>query len=133
MAFDDILEHLGEFGTYQKRAVAFMFLISVPGAWHKFAQVFFAAEIDYWCATPENPSSINCTLDEVQCIDILRNQTILQYEEQYEIGSVNDKCTRHYGTENNATIECETGWIYDHTQYEFTIIEDVSIVQVTRL
>ena len=107
MAFDDILKHLGEFGTYQKRAIAFMFLMNAAGAWHKFAQVFFAAEIDYWCATPENHSSINCTLDidETQCID---------------------ECTQHYGTDDNATIECETGWIYDHTQYELTIIEDVS-------
>ena len=67
MKFDEILTQLGAFGPYQRRTYFLLCLISIPGAWHKLVQVFFAGKSDYWCssapptAVESAGNGINCT------------------------------------------------------------------------
>ena len=60
MKFDDILTHLGDFGTYQRRIYFVLIIVAIPCALHTFSMVFLAAKTDYWCATPELNSN-NCS------------------------------------------------------------------------
>lgn len=63
--FDDILPHIGEFGTYQ----IILFLLTAPFcfflAFSYFSQVFITLIPDHWCAVPELNNS-GLTIQEMQ-------------------------------------------------------------------
>ena len=125
MKFDEILTYLGAFGPYQRRVYFLLCLISIPGAWHKLAQVFFAGESEFWCA--------NAMLNETE----LSQQNAPTWNQDVKNGPDGSIGTcfvyNRTGVEQmtNITAEgdlhpCDSGWEFEHTQYQSTIIEDVS-------
>ncbi len=139
MLFDEILEHLGDFGPYQRRTFFLVWLMAVPTTWHLMLQVFTAGHSDHWCFAPET-NNIDCfywNLTESECEDAVKGATIpVKNTEEYE------SCHRYNltGTDfqfypgvdptlyTNSTIPCDAGWIYDRSQYKSTIIMDVCII-----
>ena len=53
MKFDSILDHVGAFGTYQRRVYFVLTLVAIPSALHTFSPVFLSAKTDHWCTVPE--------------------------------------------------------------------------------
>jgi len=47
MAYDHVLERLGEFGRYQARIYFLLCLPAISCAFHKLAWVFLGAKVDY--------------------------------------------------------------------------------------
>ena len=140
MHFDEIIKYLGAFGPYQKRVYFLLCLLSIPGAWHKLGQVFLGGKVDHWCATPQLDNTVNCTywkLDEQQCLEAKRDAAIPPNSdpdgaflyarcEKYNLTGVPfypGIITTDY---TNETLSCDAGWDYDTSQYESTIITDVS-------
>ncbi|XP_022082249.1 organic cation transporter protein-like [Acanthaster planci] len=81
MKFDIILNHVGTFGTYQRRIYFVMTLVAIPSALHTFSPVFLSAKTDHWCTAPEliryrdNCSSLPLD-DPDQCSAFLKSISI---------------------------------------------------------
>ena len=69
MEFDEVLQHIGDFGKYQKIVYFTACLTSLSGAINNLGIVFLAGTPDHWCAIPELN---NLSLSK----DVLRNLTI---------------------------------------------------------
>ena len=134
MHFDRILGLLGEFGPYQRRIFFLICLVSVPGAFHKLAQVFLGASSDHWCAVPEwdNQDCTAWNLTDAECELAKKNASIPQSD-----GEGYDQCERynvtgvsfHPGLDpRNLSVEgCLDGWVFDTSQYQTTIKTDVRV------
>jgi hypothetical protein len=62
MDFDELLPHVGEFGTYQKILFVLMIPFAFFVAWVYFSQIFITLVPEqYWCRVPELE---NLTIDE---------------------------------------------------------------------
>nr|XP_006822664.1 PREDICTED: organic cation transporter protein-like [Saccoglossus kowalevskii] len=130
--FDNILEYLGEFGTYQKRCYYLLCLMAILPASHAFAQVFLAAETDHWCYVPELDED-GCSLNNsvMFCQDMMKNHSIPLEESsnQCDSGLVYSNCERYENkTYTNYTIKCNHGWIYDRSQYKSTVFQEFDLV-----
>ncbi|XP_077977753.1 organic cation transporter protein-like [Glandiceps talaboti] len=147
LQFDDILKYLGEFGPYQRRRYFLLCLMAIIPAFHAFAQVFLAAETDYWCRVPELQSyrDDNCTSEGVPdetCIESLKNFSIpveassdscgnsFTYSNCYRYNITNIK----YGADKvitdytNDTKKCDYGWEYDRSQYKSSVFQEFDLV-----
>lgn len=136
MFFDELLQHLGEFGPYQRRVYFLACLMVIPTAWHIAIQVFTAGYTDFWCKIPEW-DDIDCkkwNLTDTECDEAKRDAGLPPGQ-----GNVPyDQCARYnvsgvdfYPGLNSSvfdeTLKCDAGWEYDLSQYKSTIITDVSI------
>ena len=140
--FDNIIQELGEFGKYQRRMLLLVFCMALPVSMHAFVQVFLAAPSDHWCAFPQDTQRSNCSdwtfpfPTATTCEDAKKDLLIPKtdtgsYEQcvRYNISLENsfgddDELGR---TTNDTTIACDIGWSYDHSEYESTIVQSVSI------
>ncbi|XP_071963436.1 organic cation transporter protein-like [Antedon mediterranea] len=144
MKFDEILiNHLGEFGLYQKRIYFIIALLGTTTMFHQVVQVFYSPSIDHWCKTPDllpqNCSQWVGDIDEATCNVLKYNATIPPDSDETNLRE--DYCRRcvvKYSDFDVDTVrcnlsdpsleECEDGWEYDHSQYSSTIIEDFDLV-----
>ncbi|XP_033625329.1 organic cation transporter protein-like [Asterias rubens] len=142
MHFDEILNHIGTFGRYQKMIFFFVCVFSLPMSYHQFAQVFLAPDTAHWCATPQLTEP-NCSLyskvsdDYSLCLEERKNLSIPRDEKGKFDGCLR---YRHFGEEDallyenetegfwNETIGCDAGWEYDRSQYHTTVVQDFDVV-----
>ncbi len=87
MLFDDLLiQHLGQFGRYQKWLCFLLSLIGIPVAFNNMEIVFLAAVPDFWC----QPADVPVLKDLPQ--DIVYNVTMPWMYKDENI--VRDNCHR---------------------------------------
>ncbi|XP_077988630.1 organic cation transporter protein-like [Glandiceps talaboti] len=144
--FDDILKHVGEFGTYQKRAYHLLCLVGIIAAFHAFAQVFLVAETDHWCNVPEldgyeETYCVNTTT-KATCLETMKNLSIPREENsgncessflysnchRYDVSNISFYPGMDITKYTNNTIGCDYGWKYDRTQYKSTIFQEYDLV-----
>ena len=141
--FDEILLDVGGFGPFQLRIWLGTCLVFFSAAMFNLAQVFLGRESDHWCLAPEL-DAFNCnrwSLDETQCTEVTKSIAIplskySDFKHEYE------QCIRYNLTGvcleewfpgwnitdyTNVTMECDSGWVYDTTQFKTTIISEVSL------
>ncbi|XP_038075240.1 organic cation transporter protein-like [Patiria miniata] len=137
MHYEDILNHIGPLGKYQKLLVFALFLVSIPPPFHFIGQVFLAANTDHWCAVPAS-QMINCSqLQLAECQEEQKSYSI-PYEIDDDKNKVYSSCERYVMNDEdvgrnmsfNSTdvISCDAGWKFDHSSYKSTINEDFSLV-----
>ncbi|KAI8481418.1 hypothetical protein Bbelb_408530 [Branchiostoma belcheri] len=133
--YDEILKHVGEFGTYQKRMCFFAFLPSLSVSMHMLAMAFLAATPEHRCRAPEAEAlaaRYNWTKPE------LLNRTI-PWKQDDEGRWVRDSCKRYdlttvglndsYGNRSDWNVtSCDAGWMYDLSQYKTSITIENDIV-----
>ncbi|XP_078704011.1 organic cation transporter protein-like [Branchiostoma floridae x Branchiostoma belcheri] len=133
--YDEILKHVGEFGTYQKRMCFFAFLPSLSVSMHMLAMAFLAATPEHRCRAPEAEAlaaRYNWTEPE------LLNRTI-PWKQDDEGRWVRDSCKRYdlttvglndsYGNRSDWNVtSCDAGWMYDLSQYKTSITIENDIV-----
>ncbi|CAH1802005.1 unnamed protein product [Owenia fusiformis] len=140
--FDGILDEIGGMGRYQILAIFLLALLEIPGAFHNINYVYIGAKQDHFCAPSPELSALNLTKDE------LRNYTIPyevkdgtreymkcgQFRRNYSSIGRNDVqlwldeyIKENYTQPDDLPIgEC-SGWLYDTSIYQTTIISEVSI------
>ncbi|XP_038048035.1 organic cation transporter protein-like isoform X2 [Patiria miniata] len=135
MHFDKILVLLGEFGPYQKRIFFLICLLSVPGAFHKLAQVFLGAGADHWCAVPEWKDQ-DCTawnLSATECQLAKKNASIPRgkdgaFEQCQRYNITGERFYPGLDPRNLTSEGCVDGWDFDTSQYKSTIKMDFALV-----
>ncbi|XP_012259249.2 organic cation transporter protein-like [Athalia rosae] len=60
MGYDDVIQHMGDFGRYQRRIYFLLCLPAISCAFHKMGGVFLTAKTDFRCALP-NEITTNST------------------------------------------------------------------------
>ncbi|XP_038078934.1 organic cation transporter protein-like [Patiria miniata] len=151
MHFDEILEHVGTFGRYQKLTFLIVCLMAVPMSYHQLAQVFLAPDTDHWCAVPELLEP-NCSAlagagppDSTaysRCMEARKNISIPRKKGKFlqcyrYVLDANDDVSGAAGdgyinetikTSSNKTMKCDAGWEYDRSQYHTTVVQDFNLV-----
>ncbi|XP_071956471.1 organic cation transporter protein-like [Antedon mediterranea] len=133
MKFDDLVKYVGEFGFYQKAIIATMCLSNIPAAFHQMGQIFFAANVDFWCTTSEFesidcPSSWNftkqqCEKEKLSFLMPTEGEGCLRFTNTTtESFLAGDKPTGNW-----PISRCEH-WNYDRTDYKSTIIQEWDLV-----
>ncbi len=156
MKFDDILiDHVGEFGRYQKLIVLIISLTSIVAVFNGIDIVFAGATPKYWCEPPANVRGLqNLTREELFNLTsplITETDGTLSYDvcQQYDYSGNGNLTYTHvlededagdanatFGRSINRQVniprtihKCQT-WIYDKSQYLSTTVTQVSIIQI---
>uniref|UniRef100_T1JAS4 Major facilitator superfamily (MFS) profile domain-containing protein n=1 Tax=Strigamia maritima TaxID=126957 RepID=T1JAS4_STRMM len=133
MRFDDILKHLGDFGTYQKRVYYLVCIPIIFSAFHKLIWVFLGAVPPHRCLIPQFDVITNPVYDIPTKI---LNQSIPWDEKnlrwsQCEIYNVDENYSYFYGDtadrDDRLVSKCEET-VYDFSQYQSTIVSEYNLV-----
>lgn len=141
--FDSVLESLGAEGRYQT-VLYYLLCIpaTIPAAFLAFNQVFLSATPGHWCQIPqlanltiENRKALaipfdgtkysSCTMYHVDYNQILP-ETILA-----GIWPANTSLSQPVVDSTWPVVNCLYGWEYDKTQYDATLVTEVSLFFIT--
>nr|XP_054753097.1 solute carrier family 22 member 21-like [Lytechinus pictus] len=140
MQFDEILKDIGEFGPYQKRIFAIVVILLFTVSWTQMISVFMNSTVDHWCKTPEWDSGCeqyglsgeDCELAK-KTGSIPSNYTSdgkLEYAqcEKYNVSGVGFWSGIDPSNYSRETMSCDSGWVYDDSQFESTTVTDFDLV-----
>lgn len=137
--FDSVLEYLGAEGRYQT-VLYYLLCIpaTVPAAFLAFNQVFLSATPGHWCQIPE---LANLTVDYRKSLGIPHDGTKYSSCSMYHVdfSQVLPEVILAGNWPSNTTLpllpvansawpvtNCLHGWEYDKTQYDATLVTEVS-------
>ena len=135
--FDDILPHIGEMGRYQMGFYLLMCIPTIPAAFLAFNQVFLSAEPAHWCFVPDlADSGLNATQRRALSIprkdlgsgleDVIVYERCLQYDVNFtELKWRNGGEWPEEADRDWPKVTCQTGWEYDRSEYENTLVTEV--------
>ncbi|XP_060535422.1 solute carrier family 22 member 13 [Cylas formicarius] len=119
--FDDLFEHIGDFGYYQ----VFLFLMMIPFAffvaWVYFSQIFITLVPErHWCWVPE---LANLTVEERIALAIPPDGDVLDRCHVYDV-NFTDLVARGVARSDPAwsKVPCRHGWEYNTTEVPYSTI-----------
>jgi MFS transporter, OCT family, solute carrier family 22 (organic cation transporter), member 4/5 len=124
MNYDDVLVHLGKFGSYQKRTYILLCLPVILCAFHKLSGVFLLAVPNHRCQLPGEPSNNTYELP----IDVLN--TSFPFDGEKRTFSQCDYFTNNYYNDNNTTkavSQC-SDYVWDTSKYESSAVKSFLLV-----
>ncbi|XP_071113439.1 organic cation transporter protein-like [Haliotis cracherodii] len=125
MKFDNILEHLGEFGSYQKRLYLLVCLSAISIAFQTLLPVFYLAVPDFRCAAPGLAN--DSYKSQGTAHDVIINGSV-PWERDDDGVTMLSKCNVYSNlTAGNETRQCTT-WVYDETTFTSTALAQFNIV-----
>ncbi|XP_071114254.1 organic cation transporter protein-like [Haliotis cracherodii] len=125
MKFDTILEHLGEFGPYQKRLYLMVCVPAITCAFQSLLPVFSMALPNFRCATP---GLANDTYkSQGQGHDVIVNGSIPWDRDEDGVSTLSECSVYTNLTAGNDTREC-TSWVYDKTTFTSTAQSEFNFV-----
>lgn len=119
--FDDVLESVGSYGSYQKWLIGAVFVpISFFAAVTMNLMLFQVVEPDHWCYVP-GPTNTTLTKEEWKALTIPRNLESNTYHKcaMYGVEWSDNNHTTYAIT--NETRECSNGWEHDASQFSATV------------
>lgn len=136
--FDAVLNHLGAEGRYQT-VLYYLICIpaTIPAAFLAFNQVFLSATPAHWCRVPQLEAA-NWTLAQRKAVSIpfvqgkydecsMYNLNYTAVAGWFQERGGGEELHRLWLEVNNAsTGPCQYGWEYDKTDYEATLVTEVS-------
>ncbi|KAG8232379.1 hypothetical protein J437_LFUL012779 [Ladona fulva] len=121
MGYDDVLEHLGEFGRYQKRVYFLLCIPTISCALHKLASVFLGAQVNHRCKLPFESDNATYDLGGKFNMTIpwdgVRNEpaSCLRFDTNFSSEYFEE------GIPANKTAHCEH-WVYDTSKYQSSAV-----------
>uniref|UniRef100_H2Y4B4 Major facilitator superfamily (MFS) profile domain-containing protein n=1 Tax=Ciona savignyi TaxID=51511 RepID=H2Y4B4_CIOSA len=136
--FDEIFEKVGCFGTRSIFVFVTMYIVIMFGAMNIGGTVFLAADMDYQCnldlnveQTISKKCNFNWTDDVLQRISpVVENKTskCSRFSDSELLNFTCDYWTSTSPTTPSGKSEACTGWKYDQSTFESTIISDFNLV-----
>ncbi|KAI8482966.1 hypothetical protein Bbelb_392660 [Branchiostoma belcheri] len=138
--YDKILQHVGEFGTHQKKMSFLVYLPVMTMGMHTMAMVFLAATPAHRCRAPEGdvlaarynwtePEKLNATIPWTKDDDgNLVRSSCERYDLSALLSNGNLNGTLDGLLSNLTTKSCDVGWHYDRSQYKSSITMESDIV-----
>ena len=135
MNFDELLDHLGSFGRYQKLQFILLTSVAIPVCCMIIGTVFLAATPDHWCDVSEIGKQLNLTKEALKNLTIplhIRNNK-LEYSQcqMYDLNyttmttrDVDDIMTTH--DRSNLPVKDCVSWRYDHSVYASSVVTQVT-------
>ncbi|CAL1284203.1 unnamed protein product [Larinioides sclopetarius] len=120
---------IGGHGRFQLTILIFCFFCAAPHCMHDFSITFFAPNIDYWCARPNEVLQANISVNEWRnsSIPIIKSRTGLDEYSQCTVFNSSIANGLLYHQNNTNPIKCNT-WEYDHSTYKRTIVDEWNLV-----
>lgn len=124
MNYDDVLVHLGKFGSYQKRNYILLCLPIVLCAFHKLSGVFLLATPDHRCRLNDEPINTTFKLSEEVLIHSIpfdvRANRFSRCEYFAENLVTNNESSHHIAQCSN--------YIWDTSKYETSAVKSFELV-----
>lgn len=124
MNYDDVLVHLGKFGSYQKRNYILLCLPIILCAFHKLSGVFILATPDHRCLLDGEDSNAKFRLpEEVLNASYPFDKTANEFSQcQY--------FTDNYYAQNNSkhNVQQCNEYIWDNSKYESSAVKSFSLI-----
>lgn len=154
MDFEEILNKVGNYGKYQRRLFYLMLLpYSFLASWFHILPYFMISSPDHWCKVPvlekfsqatqsqiirpietdvygRNKSS-NCQMWDLDYESLLKNQFnsfSTSFHESNETSII--EFFKPYLKHVVATRPCNQGWVFDKSDYDETLVTNVSSLKV---
>ncbi|XP_067674871.1 organic cation transporter protein-like [Haliotis asinina] len=125
MKFDAILEHLGEFGPYQRRMYLMVCIPAITCAFQSLLPVFTMALPNFRCAVPELANDTYHIQGQGHGMTV---NVSIPWEADDDGVAMLSQCSMYTNlTAGNETQEC-TSWVYDKTTFTSTALSEFSIV-----
>lgn len=124
MNYDDVLVHLGKFGSYQKRNYILLCLPIVLCAFHKLSGVFLLGTPDHRCRLIGEPINATFSLPEN-----IRNVSI-PFDSKANKFSQCEYYTDNYYTQNESShkiVQC-SDYVWDTTKYKSSAVRSFELV-----
>ncbi|KAJ8315875.1 LOW QUALITY PROTEIN: hypothetical protein KUTeg_008025 [Tegillarca granosa] len=129
MKFDDIFQHLDEFGPYQRKLYFIICIPAITSAFHAVISVFLTGTPNHRCAIPGLDNDTYAIQNDYH--RYLINLTIPQSEdetttyEQCHVYNINISDSSTFQNPNK--IQC-TSWVYDRSIFKSTFTEKINLV-----
>ncbi|GBN51812.1 Solute carrier family 22 member 5 [Araneus ventricosus] len=125
----DYTDIIGGHGPFQLTILMFCFFCSSPHCMHDFSITFFAPNIDYWCARPEEVLQANISVDEWRNsnIPIIKSRSGIDEYSHCTVFNSSIANGSFYHQNNTDPIKCNS-WEYDHSSYKRTIVDEWDLV-----
>lgn len=123
MNYDDVLVHLGKFGSYQLRNYLLLCLPVILCAFHKLSGVFILAVPDHRCELPGEPVPTVFNLSS----EILKQSFPLDADEKF---SKCDYFTKNYFDQivtQNEVAQCSS-YVWDTRKYQSSAVKSFELV-----
>lgn len=137
MDLDEVLPEIGAFGPYQKW-IYFLLCIpaTLPSVFTLFSSIFVSATPRHWCRVPEMESLegkyssallLRLSIPQRREGDLER---CLMYDLNYTalVHRALSEGKLPQPNESWATRACDSGWVYDTTYYDDTLVTQMNVV-----
>lgn len=124
MNYDDVLVHLGKFGSYQLRNYILLCLPVILCAFHKLSGVFLLAVPDHRCHLSGEPANNTFKLP----FDVLNES--FPFDDAQKKFSKCDYFTKNFYSENDTTnsiAQC-SDYVWDTSKYESSAVKSFLMV-----
>ncbi|XP_070558925.1 organic cation transporter protein-like [Ptychodera flava] len=128
--YEEVINTVGPFGRYQKLQFLVLWVISGGTAFYQVGNTLYSASADHYCKVYDNQtyadeSSLkNCTIPYLLEGDGISWDKCQRYDVNVSQGISAEVCS----SQQNETISCDRGWVYDRTWYENTVVFEYNLV-----
>lgn len=124
MEFEDILQHIGGYGKFQKKlTIVFLAPTYIILPWFWLNKIFMVSVPQHWCNVPELEWS-NLSIEAKRNLISPRNDSSCS---MYNVNYTDLLSKGFLKVPNDSEIiPCSAGWQYDNTYYEHTSATKVS-------
>lgn len=129
MQFDEVYEKVGVFGRYQKVKYFLLCFTNMLPPVMVYAWTFIAATPSFRCRTPfDDFSASNLTMGPLvssipsaaQCYESQKSISLRECQRCFQLVNLTDNY------ENVAQLGACSGYVFDRTYYQSTLVEEVS-------
>ncbi|CAH1262025.1 SLC22A3 [Branchiostoma lanceolatum] len=152
MEYDAILQHLGDFGPFQRRTALLLVLGAIQTGQHIAVMTFVGAIPDHHCRVAETglsaynttwPEALNFSIPMEEVDGTWKLSSCRKYSREVISGNFTSAgcpkdsqhgsmttvgCTSGWDFRNRSTTGCTEGWEYDRSQYHSSVVMQHDLV-----
>ena len=137
--FDDIFDHIGQFGRYQLVLQLIIGLMAIPLGWHNLTMSFVSPDHDHWCRVPAL-SALNDSMQKYVAIPMEKTRQGAERYDRCNVYNIDynvsrddiEKWNRTVRIKNATKMACNNGWTFDKSIFTSTVNSEVFILVLVK-